>query len=168
MLHSGVPFLNWTAFFGTKNQKFCRRVKNVTLESRCKACKMTQRRKFCTVIKFFTTVILRIQNITLMFKDDSQPFMYSKKMSKKLFQYFVFHIFTISFGTFCVQIGQLFAAQWGSIPKSTTFSFNNSDFSISKHSSKTSCASNNWPIWAQKVPKDAQRCWLQTYVRVFF
>ena len=39
--------------------------------------------------------------------------------------------------------------------KSTTFSFENSDLSIFQLFSKTHCASNNWPIWTQKVPKEA-------------
>ena len=41
------------------------------------------------------------------------------------------------------------------IPKSTTFPFDDSDLSISKHTLKTHCVSNNWPIWAQKVSKEA-------------
>ena len=39
-------------------------------------------------------------------------------------------------------------------PKSTTFSFDSSELTISKHTSNTHCASNGWPIWAQKVPKE--------------
>ena len=66
-----------------------------------------------------------------------------------------------SFGTFCVQIVQLFEAQW--------------DFKLSEefeiyalfirkqrfYHFKTFfkdllyCASKNWPIWTQKVPKEA-------------
>ena len=65
-----------------------------------------------------------------------------------------------SFGTFCVQIGQLFAAQWDfkhseEFRNRQHFHFNNSDLSIFKHNSKTHCPSNNWPIWLQKVPKEA-------------
>ena len=41
-----------------------------------------------------------------------------------------------SFGTFCVQISQLFVAL-DRIPKSTTFSLDSSDLSIFKHTSKT-------------------------------
>ena len=33
--------------------------------------------------------------------------------------------------------------------------------------SKIHCASNNWPIWTQKVPKEALRCGLQTCTWVF-
>ena len=32
---------------------------------------------------------------------------------------------------------------------------------------KAHCDSNNWPIWMQKVPKEAYRCGLQTSLRVF-
>ena len=32
---------------------------------------------------------------------------------------------------------------------------------------KTRRASNNWPIWTQKVPKEAQRLGLQTSIRAF-
>ena len=35
------------------------------------------------------------------------------------------------------------------------FSLDSSDLSIFKHTSKTHCDSNNWSIWAQKVPKEA-------------
>ena len=79
-----------------------------------------------------------------------------------------------SFGTFCVKIGQLFAAQWVwqwvfkhlEDTKSTTISFDSSDLSIVKHTSKTHWTSNNWPILTQKVPKEAQRCGLQTPIEV--
>ena len=39
--------------------------------------------------------------------------------------------------------------------KSTSFSFENSDFTVFMHFSKTRCASKNWPVWTQKVPKEA-------------
>ena len=42
------------------------------------------------------------------------------------------------------------------VPKSTTFSFDDKDLLIFKHISKTHCASNNWPIGAQKVPKETK------------
>ena len=35
---------------------------------------------------------------------------------------------------------------------------------IFKHTSKTHCSPNDWPIWAQKVPKEVQRCGLPTSV----
>ena len=63
-----------------------------------------------------------------------------------------------SFGTFCVQIGQLFESQWAfeeclnidkllfpkMLPISTSCEF-----------SETRGGSNNRPIWTQKVPKEA-------------
>ena len=52
-------------------------------------------------------------------------------------------------------------------PKSTTFSFDDKDLLIFKHISKAHCASNNWPIWAQKVQKEAKRCGLPASKRVF-
>ena len=39
--------------------------------------------------------------------------------------------------------------------KLTSFSLKNSDFTVFKDFSKTHCASKKWPIWAQKVPKEA-------------
>ena len=39
-------------------------------------------------------------------------------------------------------------------PNSTSFSFDCSNLTIFKHTSKTHCASNNWPILTQKVPKE--------------
>ena len=38
--------------------------------------------------------------------------------------------------------------------KSTSFSFENSDFTAFMHCSKTRCASNSWPTWTQTVPKE--------------
>ena len=32
---------------------------------------------------------------------------------------------------------------------------------------KTHCGANNWPIWTQKVPKEAQRRGLQASIRLF-
>ena len=32
---------------------------------------------------------------------------------------------------------------------------------------KTHCGSNSWPIWTQKVSKEAYRCAQQTFMRVF-
>ena len=52
---------------------------------------------------------------------------------------------------------------FGRIPKLTTFSFEDSQLSIFKHTLKTHCTSNNWPILAQKVPKEAWRCGLQAF-----
>ena len=52
--------------------------------------------------------------------------------------------------------------------RSTSFSFENSDIIVFKHFSKTQCASNNGPIWTQKVPKEAQRCELPASIGVFF
>ena len=65
-----------------------------------------------------------------------------------------------SFGSFCVQFGKYFTAQWvfehseemrnrRHFPSMTTICW------LLKHISKTHCASNNWPIWTQKVPKEA-------------
>ena len=59
-----------------------------------------------------------------------------------------------SFATFRVQIGQLFEAQWN-FKLSEAFSFENSDLTIFNHFSKAHCDSNNWPIWTQKMPKEA-------------
>ena len=37
----------------------------------------------------------------------------------------------------------------------------------SYESLKSHCASNRWPIWTQRVPKEAQICELPTCIRVF-
>ena len=76
-----------------------------------------------------------------------------------------------SFGTFCVQIGQLFESQWASeeclnIDKSL-FSKEMSPISGFFRMFKTHCASNTWPIWTQKLSKEAWRCKLPIYMRVF-
>ena len=51
--------------------------------------------------------------------------------------------------------------------KSTSFPIKNSNFAVFNYFSKTHCASKNWPIWTQKVPKEAQRCRIPTSIRVF-
>ena len=58
--------------------------------------------------------------------------------------------FCASFGTFCVQICKLFESQWD-----LQLSFENSDFTVFKHFSKTHSASKNKPIWKQNMPKEA-------------
>ena len=50
---------------------------------------------------------------------------------------------------------------------STTFSFENAHLTIFKHFSKINCASNNWSIWTQKVPKEACWCELLSSIKVF-
>ena len=62
--------------------------------------------------------------------------------------------------------------QWGSLnkkwifPKSTPFSFDSSDLSISKHTtSKTHCALNNWPICAKKVHKRCVKMWALNFYK---
>ena len=72
-----------------------------------------------------------------------------------------------SFNTSKVQIGQSFEASESfnirKDSKSATFSFENDDLSMFKcWSSKAHCASNDWLIWTQKVPKETWRCDLQT------
>ena len=64
-----------------------------------------------------------------------------------------------SFGTFCVQIGQLVEVQWG-FKLSEEFEIDiiflrKQRFYRFPHFSKTHCTSTNWPIWTQKVPKEA-------------
>jgi len=68
-----------------------------------------------------------------------------------------------SFGTFCVQIGQFFKAQWvfeACFRKSTNCCYRRKMSPMFKDSLCSD--SNNRPIWKQNMPKEAQRC------RVFF
>ena len=58
-----------------------------------------------------------------------------------------------SFGTFCVQIGQLVEAEWD-FKLLEEFEIDNSDFTVFKHFSKTHCDSKIWRIVTQKVPKE--------------
>ena len=71
--------------------------------------------------------------------------------------------------TFCVQIGQLFESSeslnFRRNSKSATFSFKNDDLSMLDDSSKPHCTSKYWPIWMQKVTKEAWRCDLPTSMR---
>ena len=53
--------------------------------------------------------------------------------------------------------------------KSTTFSFDSNDLSIFKHTSNTHCVSNKWPIWTQKVQKEAYiEMWTTNFCNSFF
>ena len=52
--------------------------------------------------------------------------------------------------------------------KSATFSFENGYLSNFKYTSITVCASKNWSIWTQKVPKKAWRCWVKTCGTLIF
>ena len=83
------------------------------------------------------------------------------------------HIYA-SFGTFCTQIGQIFAAQWvfehseelrnrRYFPSMTTICW---FLNIFQRLNVPRITSNNWPIWAQKVPKEAQKCGVPTSIRV--
>ena len=60
------------------------------------------------------------------------------------------HLYS-SFGTFCVQIVQLFEAQWA---LEECLNMDKSSFS-KENVSDSEWASNNWPIWTQKLPKEA-------------
>ena len=67
---------------------------------------------------------------------DSRPFMYNKTILKNSFVGSS-HL-NASFGTFCVQIGQLFEThseilKFRKNSKSTSFSFENSNFTVFKH-----------------------------------
>ena len=86
---------------------------------------------------------------------DSRPFLYRNKYIETEID--SSHLYS-SFGTFCVQIGSLFESQWDFefSEESTSFSFE-----------KTHCASKNWPIWTQKVPKQAQM-WATNLYIIFF
>ena len=71
----------------------------------------------------------------------------------------VAHIFTLLFTPFVSRSvdysSRSESLNIGIISKSVTFSFENDDLSMFKHFSKTHCASNNLPIWTQKVQKEA-------------
>ena len=72
-----------------------------------------------------------------------------------------------SFGTFCVEIGQLCETQWVfeaclKINKSLSWKENSSDHL------KTHCAANNGPIWTQKVPKRSVKMSTTSFYKSFF
>ena len=101
---------------------------------------------------------------------DSRPFTYNKILLKKLLKKLTAHILTLLLAPFASKLAnysrrsETFNFRKNS--KSTTFSFENSDFAVFIHFSKTHCTSTNWPIWTQKVPKEACRCKLPSFVRV--
>ena len=71
------------------------------------------------------------------------------------------HVYA-SFDTFCVQIGQLFDTQW-------VFDFFLKTVkSLFSKSLKSHCDLNNFlPIWTQKLPIEAYRVELSTFIRAF-
>ena len=84
--------------------------------------------------------------------------MYTKTFSKILllkFAVFIFihHLWHLLRPNWSIIRGTVSLKKIGRIPKSTIFSFDESDLSILKHTSKAHCALNSWPIWTQKVPK---------------
>ena len=87
---------------------------------------------------------------------DSRPFMCNKTFFEKtLIEVGSSHLYA-SFGTFCVQIGQFFEAQWVfekclKTVKSLFSKENEVDFEFFRKFK----VSKNLPIWTQKVPKEA-------------
>ena len=75
--------------------------------------------------------------------------------------------FTQVYDFFCLFAKISNASQKMNLPYSIrTYVLNeNIDFTVFKYFSKTHCASKNWPIWTQKVPKEAYTFKLPTFVR---
>jgi len=90
---------------------------------------------------------------------DSPPYMYNKIFLKKLLFKFVDHVFTLLLTPFASKLVNYSRRSESLIihenSKLATFSFENSGLSMFKASSNAHCASNNWPIRTQKVPKEA-------------
>ena len=90
---------------------------------------------------------------------DSRPFMYNKMFLKKTPQKLVANIFTLLLAPFASKMVNYSkhseTLNFRKNLKLTTFSFENSDLTVFKHFSKSHCASNNWPMWTKKVPKEA-------------
>ena len=92
-------------------------------------------------------------NIRMHWTNFKQPTAHLQQdiFGKTLIQVCSLHLYA-SFGTFWVQIGQLFAPQW-------VFEHSEEveigDILMFKHFSKAHCDTKNWPIWTQKVPKEA-------------
>ena len=64
--------------------------------------------------------------------------------------------FYASFGTFCIQIDQLFEAQWDFelLEEFEIDVIQKQQFHVFKHFSKTHCVAKKWPICTQKVSKE--------------
>ena len=89
---------------------------------------------------------------------DSRSFMYNNIFLKKLLEKLVAIIYTLLLAHFVFKLvnysklSEILNFRKNS--KSTSFSFENSDFTVFIHFSKNHF-SNNWPIWTQKVQKEA-------------
>ena len=71
---------------------------------------------------------------------------------KTVIEVYSSHLYA-SFGTFYVQIGQLFEAQWDFKLSEEIEDIFLRKQRIYEHFSKTHCVSNNWPICTQKSQK---------------
>ena len=95
--------------------------------------------------------------------------MYNKIFLKNLLKKVLVHIFTLLRPNCTIICGTVSLQIFGRIPKSTTFSFDSNDLSIFKHTSNTHCVSNKWPIWTQKVQKEAYiEMWTTNFCNSFF
>ena len=89
---------------------------------------------------------------------DSRSFVYKNVFLKKLLCKLVAHVYMLLLAPFeskLVNQSRRSETFFRKNSKSTSFSFENSDFTVLIYFSKTHCTSNNWPIWTQKVPKEA-------------
>ena len=102
---------------------------------------------------------------------DRRPFINNKMFKEKPSQKLVAHIFTLLLAPFAFKLvnhsSHSEISNFHKISKSTSFSFQISDFTVFKHISKTHCVSKNWPILTQNMPKEPQRCELPTSVSAF-
>ena len=77
----------------------------------------------------------------------------------KLLEKYVGHIFTLLLAPFASKLVNYSrhseTLNFRKNSKLRTFSFENRDLTVFQHFSKAHCASNKWPIWMQKVPKEA-------------
>ena len=78
---------------------------------------------------------------------------------EKTLKMLVVHIFTLLLAPFVPKLVNYLryseTLKFRKNSKSTSFSFENGDFTVFIHFSKTRCASNNCPIGTQQVPKEA-------------
>ena len=89
---------------------------------------------------------------------ESRPFMYNKTFLKKILQKLAAHIFTLLMAPFTSKLVNYSrdseTLNFRKNSKSTSFSFENSSFTVFIHFSKTHCTVPQI-IWMQKVAKEA-------------
>ena len=103
-------------------------------------------------------------NIRMYWTNFWQPTVHVQKMFLKKLLKFVVHLFTLLLVPFAPKL-----VNYSRHHKSIKYvwNFTNRCYRNSSKCLKNHCAANNQPIWTQKVPKEAQRCGLQSSTKVF-